>query len=266
MTQIVGAARAGIGGRTMAVDANGSTAYAISTSEHYSTHARIGNGSSANRDARGSESGELSDRGGAEYFVVDLRDAPRHDGDGVGDTVTRGTRRRVRYALECDGARGASVVRHHARTDQCADPAGIAGRQLSTGGPIRRKTDRERVAGFDSIEVRARGARRSAIQTDAHFPFGRPARDQGQQGPARRAAGDVRPRPGSDNRRHRPGRAPSPSSPLAESAPLEVFFGDPSWKQAGIIVDWSGLTPGFVGLIRSTFACPASISAAARCP
>jgi uncharacterized protein (TIGR03437 family) len=43
---------------------------------------------------------------------------------------------------------------------------------------------------------------------------------------------------------------PSPSSPLAVTAPVNLYFGDPTWKQAAIIVDWSGLAPGFIGLYQ----------------
>jgi uncharacterized protein (TIGR03437 family) len=50
--------------------------------------------------------------------------------------------------------------------------------------------------------------------------------------------------------------APSPSSPLAVTGAVEVFFGDPSYKQAGIIVDWSGLAPGFVGLYQLNLRVP----------
>lgn len=44
---------------------------------------------------------------------------------------------------------------------------------------------------------------------------------------------------------------PSPSGPLAVTAStVAVYFGDPSYKQAAIIVDWSGLAPGFVGVYQ----------------
>jgi uncharacterized protein (TIGR03437 family) len=49
---------------------------------------------------------------------------------------------------------------------------------------------------------------------------------------------------------------PSPSSPLAVTGTVEVFFGDPSFKQAAIIVDWSGLAPGFVGLYQLNLRIP----------
>ncbi len=52
------------------------------------------------------------------------------------------------------------------------------------------------------------------------------------------------------------GGNPSPSNPLAVTAPVEVFFGNPAWKQAGIIVDWSGLAPGFVGLYQLNLRVP----------
>jgi uncharacterized protein (TIGR03437 family) len=44
--------------------------------------------------------------------------------------------------------------------------------------------------------------------------------------------------------------APSPSSPLAVTAPVTLFFGDPTIKQAAVIVDWSGLLPGSIGVYQ----------------
>ncbi len=49
---------------------------------------------------------------------------------------------------------------------------------------------------------------------------------------------------------------PSPASPLAVTDTLEVFFGNPLIKEAGIIVDWSGLTPGFIGLYQLNLRIP----------
>ena len=46
----------------------------------------------------------------------------------------------------------------------------------------------------------------------------------------------------------------SPASPTA--APVTLFFGDPTYKQAGIIVDWAGLAPGFVGLYQLNIRVP----------
>jgi uncharacterized protein (TIGR03437 family) len=43
---------------------------------------------------------------------------------------------------------------------------------------------------------------------------------------------------------------PSPSSPLAVTAPVNVYFGNPLIKEAGIIVDWSGLAPGMIGVYQ----------------
>ena len=48
----------------------------------------------------------------------------------------------------------------------------------------------------------------------------------------------------------------SPSSPLATTDKVEVFFGNPLIKEAGIIVDWSGLTPGFIGLYQINLRVP----------
>jgi uncharacterized protein (TIGR03437 family) len=43
---------------------------------------------------------------------------------------------------------------------------------------------------------------------------------------------------------------PAPSSPLAVTAPVSLFFGDPTIKQSAVIVDWSGLLPGYVGVYQ----------------
>jgi uncharacterized protein (TIGR03437 family) len=43
---------------------------------------------------------------------------------------------------------------------------------------------------------------------------------------------------------------PAPSSPLAVTAPVSLYFGDPSIKQTAVIVDWSGLAPGLIGVYQ----------------
>ncbi len=48
----------------------------------------------------------------------------------------------------------------------------------------------------------------------------------------------------------------SPTSPLAVSAPVLVYFGDPGYSQAGVIVDWSGLAPGFIGVYQLNLQIP----------
>jgi uncharacterized protein (TIGR03437 family) len=50
--------------------------------------------------------------------------------------------------------------------------------------------------------------------------------------------------------------SPAPSSPLAVTDDVNVFFGDPRIKEAGIIVDWSGLTPGFIGVYQVNLRVP----------
>ncbi len=50
--------------------------------------------------------------------------------------------------------------------------------------------------------------------------------------------------------------AGSPSSPLAVTDPVTVYFGNPLMKQAEVIVDWSGLAPGFVGLYQLNLRVP----------
>ena len=49
---------------------------------------------------------------------------------------------------------------------------------------------------------------------------------------------------------------PSPSSPLAVTDPVEVFFGDPRIGEAEVIVDWSGLAPGFIGIYQLNLRVP----------
>jgi uncharacterized protein (TIGR03437 family) len=44
------------------------------------------------------------------------------------------------------------------------------------------------------------------------------------------------------------GGAPSPSNPLAVTQAVQLFFGNPLIKESAVIVDWSGLTPGAIGL------------------
>jgi uncharacterized protein (TIGR03437 family) len=43
---------------------------------------------------------------------------------------------------------------------------------------------------------------------------------------------------------------PSPSDPPALTQPVQVFFGNPGYVQAEVIVDWSGLAPGLVGIYQ----------------
>ena len=43
---------------------------------------------------------------------------------------------------------------------------------------------------------------------------------------------------------------PSPASPLAVTAPVSLYFGNPLIKEAAIIVDWSGLLPGSIGVYQ----------------
>jgi uncharacterized protein (TIGR03437 family) len=44
--------------------------------------------------------------------------------------------------------------------------------------------------------------------------------------------------------------SPSPSNPLAVTAPVSVYFGNASYSQSGIVVEWSGLVPGMVGIYQ----------------
>jgi uncharacterized protein (TIGR03437 family) len=43
---------------------------------------------------------------------------------------------------------------------------------------------------------------------------------------------------------------PAPSSPLAVTQPVSLYFGDPTIKQAAVIVDGSALLPGYIGVYQ----------------
>lgn len=49
---------------------------------------------------------------------------------------------------------------------------------------------------------------------------------------------------------------PAPSSPLAVTDKVQVFFGNPGYKEAAIIVEWSGLAPGKVGMYQINIRVP----------
>jgi uncharacterized protein (TIGR03437 family) len=49
---------------------------------------------------------------------------------------------------------------------------------------------------------------------------------------------------------------PSPTTPLAVSPTAAVYFGDPSWVQAAIIVDFAGLAPGLIGVYQLNLRVP----------
>ncbi len=49
---------------------------------------------------------------------------------------------------------------------------------------------------------------------------------------------------------------PAPGSPLAVTDKGQVFFGDPAMKQSEVIVDWSGLVPGLVGVYQLNLRVP----------
>jgi uncharacterized protein (TIGR03437 family) len=49
---------------------------------------------------------------------------------------------------------------------------------------------------------------------------------------------------------------PSPASPLAVSPTTAVYFGDPSWVQAAIIVNFAGLAPGLIGVYQLNLQVP----------
>ena len=48
----------------------------------------------------------------------------------------------------------------------------------------------------------------------------------------------------------------APANPLAVTQPVQVFFGNPGYSQAAIIVDWAGLVPGLVGTYQINLRVP----------
>jgi len=49
---------------------------------------------------------------------------------------------------------------------------------------------------------------------------------------------------------------PSPSNPLAVTGAVSVYFGDPGYSQSAIIVNWSGLVPGMIGVYQVNVTVP----------
>ena len=49
---------------------------------------------------------------------------------------------------------------------------------------------------------------------------------------------------------------PSPDNPLAVTDKVQVYFGNPGIKEAEVIVDWSGLQPGNVGVYQINMRVP----------
>jgi uncharacterized protein (TIGR03437 family) len=43
---------------------------------------------------------------------------------------------------------------------------------------------------------------------------------------------------------------PTPATPLSVTDLVQVFFGDPTIRESEVAVEWSGLTPGFIGLYQ----------------
>jgi uncharacterized protein (TIGR03437 family) len=48
----------------------------------------------------------------------------------------------------------------------------------------------------------------------------------------------------------------APSAPLAEAEEVKLYFGDPRYRQAEIIVDWAGLAPGLIGVYQVNLRVP----------
>jgi uncharacterized protein (TIGR03437 family) len=48
----------------------------------------------------------------------------------------------------------------------------------------------------------------------------------------------------------------APAEPLALSDPVEVFFGNPKVKESEMVVEWSGLVPGLIGVYQANLYVP----------
>ena len=84
-------------------------------------------------------------------------------------------------------------------------------------------------------------------------------------GQARREAHAVRHRTGGHDRRPGdPGSAVAGQS-AGVTAPVNVYFGNPLIKEAGIIVDWSGLLPGTIGVYQINCRIPGAHIKVTRC-
>ncbi|MGH9674744.1 MAG: hypothetical protein ACRD44_16320, partial [Bryobacteraceae bacterium] len=59
---------------------------------------------------------------------------------------------------------------------------------------------------------------------------------------------------------------PAPAAPLAETERVQVFFGDPRIRESEVIVDWSGLVPGFIGLYQLNLRVPGAHVSGERLP
>ena len=51
---------------------------------------------------------------------------------------------------------------------------------------------------------------------------------------------------------------PAPANPLVTTVPPRVFIGDPDTRGSEMIIEWSGFTPGFIGLNQINLRVPAS--------
>src|SRR5262249_21727150 len=49
---------------------------------------------------------------------------------------------------------------------------------------------------------------------------------------------------------------PAPSNPLAVTDTVQVYFGDPRYSQSQMIVNWSGLVPGMIGVNQINITVP----------
>ncbi|MBC8165152.1 MAG: beta-propeller fold lactonase family protein, partial [Bryobacteraceae bacterium] len=49
---------------------------------------------------------------------------------------------------------------------------------------------------------------------------------------------------------------PSPATPLAEVDDVQLYFGDPRYRQSEMIVEWAGLTPGLIGIYQINLRVP----------
>jgi uncharacterized protein (TIGR03437 family) len=60
--------------------------------------------------------------------------------------------------------------------------------------------------------------------------------------------------------------APAPANPLVTTVPPRVFIGNPDQPGTEMIIEWSGFTPGFVGLNQINLRVPSNAATGDNLP
>ncbi len=254
VTQIVGTARATMEGRTVAVDSSGSTAYAITTSGLSVIPLDASN--AADRP-------QIATKGVVNLASYQTAAAPNTlisiFGRNLASTDIAGA---TPLPLQLGGV--------------CVTVGSVAAPLFATStGQINAKIPPDLAAGTYQVMVRSIAKKIAsvpqAITVTKYAPavlvdppskqnllFHSDGKPVNQDNPAHRDEPLVMYAVGLGVTKGGPvsSGAQSPSSPLALSDPVQVFLGDPRMKQAAIIVDFSGLAPGFVGLYQLNLRVP----------